>query len=135
MPVGIDLVIDGLLLGVGFAAGAREGKLLAVGLAIEGVSLGIATAATFAKATGSGRGKTIGVVATLALFIAAGTTLGLTLLSGLSRPALAGGLAFGCAALLYLVTEELLVEAHEVPETAMTTAMFFAGFLLIFLVA
>ena len=39
-------------------------------------------------------------------------------------------LAFGCAALLFLVTEELLVEAHEVPETPWTTAMFFAGFLL-----
>jgi ZIP family zinc transporter len=34
------------------------------------------------------------------------------------------------AALLYLVTEELLVEAHEVAETPWAAAMFFAGFLL-----
>ena len=32
-------------------------------------------------------------------------------------------------ALLYLVTEELLVEAHAVPEQPWTTAMFFIGFL------
>jgi ZIP family zinc transporter len=40
-------------------------------------------------------------------------------------------LAFGLAALLYLVTEELLVEAHEVPETSAQTAMFFVGFILL----
>lgn len=37
-------------------------------------------------------------------------------------------------ALLYLVTEELLVEAHEGgKETPFATAMFFAGFLLLLL--
>ena len=33
-----------------------------------------------------------------------------------------------------LVTEELLVEAHEVPETSSTTAMFFLGFLVLFVI-
>ena len=32
-------------------------------------------------------------------------------------------------ALLYLVTEELLVEAHERPDTPFISAMFFVGFL------
>ena len=41
-------------------------------------------------------------------------------------------LSFGCAVLPYLVTEKLLVEAHEVPETPLVTAMFFAGSLLLF---
>lgn len=40
-------------------------------------------------------------------------------------------LAFGAAALLYLVTEELLVEAHEGQETPLLTALFFIGFLAI----
>ena len=135
LPVGIDLLIDGLLLGIGFVAGAREGKLLAAALAVEGVSLGIATAATFMQATGSGRWKTVAVVAALSLLFAVGTALGLTLLSGISGHTLGGVLAFGCAALLYLVTEELLVEAHEVAETTLATAMFFAGFLLILMFA
>ncbi len=38
-------------------------------------------------------------------------------------------IAFATAALLFLVTEELLTEAHEVPETPWLTAAFFVGFL------
>ena len=37
------------------------------------------------------------------------------------------------AALLYLVTEELLVKASKVPETPVSTTLFFVGFLAIFL--
>jgi zinc transporter, ZIP family len=42
-------------------------------------------------------------------------------------------LAFGSAALIYLVSEELLVEAHEhhVQENPLTAGLFFAGFLLL----
>lgn len=52
------------------------------------------------------------------------------LLDGVLVGMLAGVLAFGSAALLFLVTEELRVKAHEVPETTFGTTMFFAGFLL-----
>jgi zinc transporter, ZIP family len=41
----------------------------------------------------------------------------------------AGFLSFGLMALLYLVTEELLVEAHEKPDTPLISSMFFVGFL------
>ena len=44
-------------------------------------------------------------------------------------PILKGFFAFGLIALLYLVTEELLVEAHEAPEGPIVTSMFFIGFL------
>jgi ZIP family zinc transporter len=37
--------------------------------------------------------------------------------------------SFGLVALLYLVTEELLIKAHERLETPWGTAMFFVGFL------
>ena len=40
-----------------------------------------------------------------------------------------GLLALALMALLYLVTEELLVEAHEVKDTPLITSMFFVGFL------
>ncbi len=46
-----------------------------------------------------------------------------------------GFLAFGLVALLYLVTAEVLVEAHETPDKPWITAMFFAGFLLLLLLA
>ncbi len=42
-----------------------------------------------------------------------------------------GFLSFGLIALLYLVTEELLVEAHETPDRPWVAAMFFVGFLLL----
>jgi len=50
-------------------------------------------------------------------------------LSGLSGATLVGVLSFATAALMYLVTEELLVEAHQLPDMALATAMFFLGFL------
>ena len=53
------------------------------------------------------------------------------MLSGMSGAALDGVLSFGVAALLYLVTEELLVEAHEAPETPFLSATFFVGFLIL----
>ncbi len=42
--IGVDVAIDGILLGIGFAAGSTEGMLLAVALSIELLSLGMATA-------------------------------------------------------------------------------------------
>ena len=56
--------------------------------------------------------------------------LGATLLSHLPHFLLEMVLSFGLAALLFLVTEELLVEAHEEKETPLLTASFFGGFLL-----
>ena len=43
-------------------------------------------------------------------------------------------LSFGAAALLFLVTEELLIEAHEVEQTPFITAAFFAGFLALYVI-
>lgn len=131
--VGVDLLIDGILLGTGFAAGAKEGILLAIALALECLSLGLATAATLGKVARAGRVTVIAATAALALPFLVGATGGTALLQWLSGHTLAGVLAFGCAALLFLVTEELLVEAHEVRETPAITAMFFAGFLLFLL--
>ena len=68
-----------------------------------------------------------------ALFVA-GAMIAVSLLHNLNGAALGGVLAFGLAALLYLVTEELLVEAHEVRETRATTAMFFVGFLVLLMI-
>lgn len=128
IAVAIDLLIDGLLVGIGFAAGAENGRLLTVALTIEILFLGLSTAAALARA-GATPGRVVATTVALALVVALGAGVGVTLLSGLSGDALELVLSFGAAALLYLVTEELLVEAHEVPETPLTAAMFFLGFL------
>jgi ZIP family zinc transporter len=127
--VGVDLVVDGLLIGIGFAAGAKEGRLLALALTAELVSLGLAVGSSLnGKAVAFG--KSIGVLAVLSVAFIVGAALGTTLLSHVSDHVLAFVLSFGAAALLFLVTEELLTEAHEEKETPAMTAMFFGGFLL-----
>lgn len=132
LAVGIDVVIDGLLVGIAFAAGGKAGVLLTLALSLELLSLGLALAAPLAAA-GASRARTVMVPTALACLLPVGALVGETILRGASAHTLAGVLAFGAAALLYLVTEELLVEAHETRDTTAATAMFFAGFLLFLL--
>ena len=124
----IDLGMDGFMIGIGFSAGAKEGRMLALALAVELASLGLAVAASTSK-IGTPRVRTVQALGVLATTFIVGAALGATLLAKLSSHWLAGVLAFGCAALLFLVTEELLSEAHEEKETPALTSMFFVGFL------
>ena len=132
--VGVDLFIDGILIGVSFLAGARGGILIAIALAMEILFLGLSTTATLgSRSVGI---KTLLLLSfCLALLIPIGSIVGATLLSQLPIVITDGFLAFGVAALLYLVTEELLTEAHEqeFTETPVITDCFFIGFLCILL--
>lgn len=128
VAVGIDFILDGLLLGVGFAAGARIGILLALAEAAEQLSVGLALAGELSRA-GVARLRILLIVSALGLLVFVSAVLGATVLRGLTGGAMEVVLSFGVAALLYLVTEELLREAHEERDTTLGTAMFFAGFL------
>ncbi|MDJ0366491.1 transporter [Hymenobacter sp. H14-R3] len=132
VAIGIDIFIDGLLLGIGFAAGAKEGTLLAIALTLELLSLGLATAVELRQG-GHGRGRAVAIVAGTSLMLLMGAGIGTTLLRGASGNLLEIVLSFGLAALLFLVTEELLTEAHEETETPLLTLAFFVGFLLFLL--
>lgn len=127
--VGVDILIDGFLIGIGFAAGAKEGKLLVLALTVELLSLGLAIASTMLQSK-SPRLKIVLTTTGLSLLIVVGAMIGATVLQKVSAETLEAVLSFGLAALLFLVTEELLTEAHEVPETPLITSSFFAGFLL-----
>ena len=126
--IGVDLFIDGLMLGVGFAAGEKAGVLLAIALTLETVSLGLAISTSLRERSWS-RGRTLRIVGLLSLLMVAGTFIGGLGARYAPAAVLPGVLAFGAAALLFLVTEELLEEAHEVKETPLLTTMFFVGFL------
>lgn len=128
VAIGIDFLLDGLLLGVGFAAGARIGILLALAEAAEQLSVGLALASEMRNA-GIGRARIVATVSALGSLVFASAVLGGTVLSRLSGGAMEVVLSFGVAALLYLVTEELLREAHKERETTTGTVVFFVGFL------
>lgn len=127
--VGIDVLIDGVLIGIGFVGGAKVGVLLTLALTTEFLFVGFTTAATLVSAKLSS-GRVLLGNAVLAMLVLLGAEGGAAVLSHVPISFQIGVLSFGVAALLYLVTEELLVEAHEVAETTFAAAMFFVGFLL-----
>lgn len=130
MILGVDITLDGLLVGLGFAAGQKQGVLLTIALTLEVLFLGL-TGGVALKSSGANRKHVFYITFGFALLLIAGAWLGQALLAEASDLLVDAVLAFGLAALLYLVTEELLVEAHEVPETRTQTAMFFIGFILL----
>ncbi|MGQ8772932.1 transporter [Serratia sp. NA_112.1] len=130
--VGVDIFIDGLVLGIAFAAGAKAGLLLTLALTLEVLFLGLSIVGDLRDFLGR-RIRAMLAVIGLALLLPLGGMLGAPIAT-LGAFWLTAFLAFGLIALLYLVTEELLVEAHEGgKDTPLATAMFFAGFLLLLL--
>ena len=130
--VGIDIVVDGLVLGLAFVAGAKAGVLLTVALTLEVLFLGVTLTTELAESITS-KLKIILTVTALALLLPIGALLAIPV-AGLSPPVVAGFLCSGLMALLFLVTEELLAEAHEKPDTPLISAMFFVGFLTLLLI-
>ncbi len=130
LTVGIDVFIDGLLIGVAFLAGQRVGMSISIALAIEILFLGLSMSVTL-NARGIARHINIYMTIALATTIILGVFIGEKVLGYLPGIWTKEILAFGVAALLYLVTEELLVEAHEEKETPFITFFFFLGFLFV----
>lgn len=125
----VDILLDGFLIGIGRAAGEKEGLLLTSALTIELLSLGLAVAIEF-KDGGLSSRRTLASISAIALLLPVGAGVGTVILSHAPDSVMETVLSFGLVALLFLVTEELLTEAHEQPETPLATASFFVGFLL-----
>ncbi|BDA84241.1 membrane protein [Aureimonas sp. SA4125] len=124
---GIDILIDGVVLGIGFAAGAKQGALLLFALTLEILFLGLAATEELLENLGS-KGKVIAAVALGGALLPLGAVLGGPV-HDLPPFWLTAALSFALIALLYLVTEELLVEAHQKPDSPLVTSLFFVGFL------
>jgi ZIP family zinc transporter len=133
MAMGVDVALDGALIGLSFAAGEKQGLLLTIGLVLELFFLGV-SCGTSLRNVGQTALRIGTTAAILGFAVLAGAGAGAGLLSAVTPVYIDALLAFGVAALLYLVTEELLVEAHEGPETPFQTAMFFLGFILLFMI-
>lgn len=139
LPIGfavataIDFFIDGVILGAGFSAGQDTGVLLTIALAVEYLFVGLSLAASLA---GTASRSVIALVpAALALLTTVGALLGVVFLSAAGPALLAGVLAFGAVAFMYLATEELLVEAHQKGETSIGSVGYFVGFLVYLIIS
>jgi ZIP family zinc transporter len=130
--VGVDILIDGLVLGLAFVAGGKAGLLLTIALTLEVLFLGL-TVTTELGETIRSKARIVAITVGIALLLPIGAALA-TPVALFPPVVVAGFLSFGLMALLYLVTEELLVEAHEKPDTPLISAMFFIGFLGLLLV-
>ena len=125
--VGIDILVDGLVLGLAFVAGEKAGILLTVALTLEVLFLGLTVTAELGETIAS-KLRVIATVFGLSLLLPLGAAIAMPV-AVLPTPVIVGFLSFGLMALLYLVTEELLAEAHERPDSPLISAMFFVGFL------
>lgn len=132
--VAVDLLLDGVLVGLGARLGSTQGIILTVALTLEILFLGLSVVSELTEA-GLGKGRSVLVCTGLGLTTAVGAIGAALFLGAVSTTVMSAVLAFGAAALLYLVVEELLVEAHEERESVWLGAMFFLGFLVIYVLA
>jgi ZIP family zinc transporter len=137
LPIGltaaaaVDTLIDGAIISAGFSAAQKQlGPLLAAALGMELFFLTLSVGSEFQKHT-SKRWHGLAVTFLIALLLFVGAVAAFFILKDVAETTLATFLAFGAAALIYLIAEELLVEAIEAEESLFSTAMLFAGFLVV----
>lgn len=131
-PFVVDSLIDGLVVGISNEAAQQKWVIpVAVGLEMGLATLGLGT--LLERGAGRWRSRLAGVI--MALTYLMGLTLSKYLINDLHGPALTGMLAFGTAALIYLVVEEVMKEAHSRGEndSGIVNAAFFIGLLSIWL--
>jgi zinc transporter, ZIP family len=130
--VSVDVFLDGLILALTLHTLASAGRLLSLALSVELLSVGLTLTGTLRKLHHT---RPFIFLLNFSVFsmLAFGTILGMVGLPYLPDSALDLVLSFGLAALLFLVTEELLVESHREVDTHISTVLFFAGFLVFLL--
>lgn len=126
----VDQIVGGIVLGVGITAGQNLGALLSLSMTVEDLSFGLAIA-TVLGTVGATRGQMIGTTTAFGVLFVAVSVGGAAVLDVFPHQIISLLLAFGAAALLFVVVEQLIVEAHEVPKAPPLAAALFAGFLLI----
>lgn len=108
----IDSVVDGMLIGLAASVAKNSGVLMSVATAIEMGFLGYSFACALAKTLPCFKTVIILAVPPMTMLMAAGVAAYSTDdLQG--TPMFVGLVAFALVALLFLVVQELLMEAHE----------------------
>ena len=132
LPFLVDSSIDGLVVGISSEA-AQQGWVIPVAVALE---MGLATLGLGTLlGRGAGRWRSMMAGGLMACTYLIGLTISVLLTNGLQGPPLTATLAFGTAALIYLVVEEVMKEAHTRGEddSSVVNVAFFLGLLCIWL--
>eukprot|EP00930_Biecheleria_cincta_P063251 TRINITY_DN48768_c0_g1_i1.p1 TRINITY_DN48768_c0_g1~~TRINITY_DN48768_c0_g1_i1.p1 ORF type:complete len:415 (-),score=75.46 TRINITY_DN48768_c0_g1_i1:61-1305(-) len=129
--VAADGGVDGLLIGLAFAASPGAGWAMSIATCIEMAFLGLSFCATITNATKSlVRRTAVVALPPFMLLVAgiAGTHVGEALRE--NQAVFVGFIGFSIVCLLFLVTQELLAEAREVGgDNALINGMLFVGLL------
>lgn len=123
----IDLLIDGVLIGLAFIAGEKSGLLIALSLTPCAFFMTMTVCSIFKKRSLI----QLYFILFLALMLPLGAFLGWSFAEQMSGPFLEATIAAAIAALLYLGVEEFLVEAWRKRENHWVPLAFFLGFLIV----
>jgi ZIP family zinc transporter len=136
LPVGlaaaaaVDTFIDGVIISAGFSANQQVGVLLAIALSLELLFLTLSVGVEF-REINFGTWQSLAVTGGIALLQLVGAIAAGFFLADAPETILAIVLAFGAAALIYLIAEELLVENVQAEESIFSTVTLFSGFLVL----
>jgi ZIP family zinc transporter len=126
----VDTFIDGVIISAGFSANQQVGVLLAIALSLELLFLTLSVGVEFREIK-FGTWQSLAVTGGIALLQLVGAIAAGFFLADAPETTLAIVLAFGAAALIYLIAEELLVENVQAEESLFSTATLFSGFLVL----
>jgi ZIP family zinc transporter len=136
LPVGlaaaaaVDTLLDGVIIGAGFSVDPELGTLLVIALGLELFFLTLSVGVEFREGKLE-MWKSLAITGGIACMLLLGALGSSFVLGNASQATLAVVLAFGAAALIYLIAEELLVETIQAEESVFSTLMLFIGFLIL----
>lgn len=136
LPIGlaaaaaVDTLLDGVIIGAGFSVDQHLGTLLVIALGLELLFLTLSVGVEFREAKLE-IWKALAITVGIAGMLLLGAVGASFFLANASEATLAVVLAFGAAALIYLIAEELLVETIQAEESLFSTIMLFSGFLVL----
>jgi ZIP family zinc transporter len=132
LPFLVDSLIDGLVVGISSEA-TSNGWIIPIAVALEMGLAALGVGTLLGRGAGRWRSSLAGVLMGLAYLCGLGVSQWLG--DWLRGAALTGLLAFGTAALIYLVVEEVMKEAHADGEddSGVVNLAFFIGLLVVWL--
>lgn len=129
---GVDMFVNGVVMGMAYATGPKAGVIVMLAMCVEMAAHGCSTLENL-KEKGVPTGKMFVVIGFLAWLLFSGGVLGFAVVQGMSGFFFYGFLAFGVSSALWLVIEDLLHDNHADKDQAdqkIVTSVFFVGFVI-----